>query len=100
MVDEINIFDDQDLYAAYRYVIPVVVVGDGTPIPAPASMDVAYLRAALEGAQVAAGAPTAPAPAMPLQGPGVASVATMPGPASAAAAPPARADSSTAAALR
>jgi uncharacterized membrane protein len=46
-VDEISILDDQDLYALYRYVIPVVVVGEGKPILAPESMDPARLRQAL-----------------------------------------------------
>jgi uncharacterized membrane protein/glutaredoxin len=61
VVDEISILDDQDLYTAYRYVIPVVVVGGGTPIPAPASLDVAHLRAALDKAPAAAGATAIPA---------------------------------------
>jgi glutaredoxin len=94
VVDEISILDDQDLYTAYRYVIPVVVVDNGTPIPAPASMDVAYLRAALRSAQVAASVPTT---AMPLPGPGAAPVETVPDLAPAAAAPPVPADGSTAA---
>jgi uncharacterized membrane protein len=94
VVDEISILDDQDLYTAYRYVIPVVVVDNGTPIPAPASMDMAYLRAALRSAQVAASVPTT---AMPLPGPGAAPVETVPDLAPAAAAPPVPADGSTAA---
>ncbi|HEX6605340.1 MAG TPA: DUF2085 domain-containing protein [Chloroflexia bacterium] len=74
-VDEVSILDDQDLYAAYRYVIPVVVVDGGTPIPAPASLDVAHLRAALDQGPARA----TPAPAMPADAPGATAPATGPG---------------------
>jgi uncharacterized membrane protein len=94
VVDEISILDDQDLYAAYRYVIPVVVVDGGTPIPAPASMDVAYLRAVLDGVQVTAGAP-APVPALPPDVPSAATLAAAPALAAAAEAPPVPADGAT-----
>src|SRR5690349_12044010 len=95
VVDEVSILDDQDLYAAYRYVIPVVVVDGGTPIPAPASMDVAYLRAALDGAPMAAGVAATSTSAMPLHGPGGATVVVEAGQAPDIATPLASADGST-----
>jgi uncharacterized membrane protein len=68
-IEEVSILDDQNLFAAYRYVIPVVAVDGGAPLGAPESMDPARLWQAMHAAppsghpQSAALEAPAPAPA-------------------------------------
>lgn|GEM_PF-295212 len=64
-VDEVNILDDAALFAAYRDLIPVVVVAGGRPVPAPESLDPARLRVALQTPGPLAGPPAPPIPAAP-----------------------------------
>ncbi len=86
-VDEVNILDDQDLYAAYRYLIPVVAVEGGPALHAPESLDVARLRVAL--AQGVAAAQPAPLAVAAGAGSGQATAAApAPAPAAPAAVPP------------
>src|SRR5690348_9230321 len=68
-VDEISILDDPDLFALYRYVIPVVVVGDGPPLVAPASLDVERLRQAVGATAAQPAAPSLADVAPPMAGP-------------------------------